>query len=100
MEKDVVSPVTTEYGDPILGLSEAEVAELTEKGLSNKSDTKVGKSYLKIICDNLFTFFNMIWAVVAAVLIAVGSYSNLTFLVVVVPNTVIAMVQEIRAYAE
>ena len=80
-----------------LGLTGEEAGVLISKGLCNKSDTKAGKSYLKIISDNLFTFFNMIWAIVTAVLIAVGSYSNLTFLAVVVPNLLIATLQEIRA---
>lgn len=79
------------------GLSSAEAKVLIERGECNKADTKAGKSYLKIVCDNLFTFFNLIWALVTAVLVAVGSYDNLTFLVVVVPNTLIAMYQEIRA---
>lgn len=96
-EEGIVEAILDDEGAPITGLSSKEAEELIKQGLSNISDTKVGKSYLKIIADNIFTFFNMIWLVVAAVLIAVGSYSNLTFLVVVVPNTLIAMVQEIRA---
>ena len=79
------------------GLSSEEAKALIEKGECNIADTKAGKSYLRIIFDNLFTFFNLIWALVTAVLIAVGSYSNLTFLIVVVPNTLIAAYQEIRA---
>ena len=84
-------------GTPIRGLSDEEVSKLIAEGKRNIADTKAGKSYLKIIYDNLFTFFIMIWVVVTAVLIAVGSYSNLTFLAVVIPNTLIAMFQEIRA---
>lgn len=79
------------------GLSTEEARALIEKGECNVSEIKGGKSYLKIICDNFFTFFNLIWALVTAVLVAVGSYSNLTFLIVVVPNTLIATYQEIRA---
>ena len=83
--------------DLLHGLTSEKAKELLESGLCNKADTKAGKSYLKIVCDNVFTFFNFIWILVSAVLIAVGSYSNLTFLVVVVPNTLIALYQEIRA---
>lgn len=79
------------------GLTSEEAASLILKGLCNKAETKAGKSYFKIIFDNLFTFFNMIWAIVTAVLISVGSYSNLTFLAVVLPNLFIATYQEIRA---
>lgn len=79
------------------GLTTDEAGVLITKGLCNKAETKAGKSYLKIIGDNLFTFFNMIWAIVTVVLISVGSFSNLTFLAVVIPNLLIATVQEMRA---
>ena len=79
------------------GLTSKEAEALVLKGLCNKADSKAGKSYFRIIYDNLFTFFNMIWAVVTFVLISIGSYSNLTFLAVVLPNTFIAIYQEMRA---
>ncbi len=83
--------------EELCGLSAEEAKERFERGLCNKAESKAGKSYLRIVYDNVFTFFNLIWALVTAVLIAVGSYSNLTFLMVVVPNTLIALYQEIRA---
>ena len=79
------------------GLSSADVKRLTAEGKSNISKEKTGKSYLKIIADNVFTFFNLIWAIITVVLILCKSYENLTFLVVVVLNTLIAVVQEIKA---
>lgn len=79
------------------GLTSEEAARLANEGFANVSDTKSGKSYLKIITDNLFTFFNMVWAIVAVVLVCFGSFKNLTFLAVVIPNTLIAIIQEIRA---
>ncbi len=82
---------------PVRGLSSEEAKQLIEQGICNKSDIKSGKSYLKIITDNVFTFFNMIWLVVTVALVAVGSFSNLTFLAIVIPNTLIALIQEIRA---
>ena len=79
------------------GLTSKAAAELINKGLCNKAESKAGKSYLRILYDNLFTFFNMIWVIVTAVLITIGSYSNLTFLAVVLPNVFIATYQEMRA---
>ena len=79
------------------GLSTEEVERLTAEGKVNISQEKVGKSYAKIIKDNLFTFFNLIWAAIATVLIICGSYKDLTFLAVVILNTVIAITQEIKA---
>ena len=96
METGVYAPKKTD-AEIKEGLTSAEAKSLIEKGLCNKAESKAGKSYFKIISDNLFTFFNMIWAIVTIVLIAVGSYSNLTFLAVVIPNILIATFQEIRA---
>ena len=79
------------------GLTSKQAEAQIARGLCNKAETKGGKSYFKIVCDNLFTFFNMIWAIVTLVLVMVGSYSNLTFLIVVLPNICIATFQEIRA---
>ena len=79
------------------GLTAQEVAERVANGQVNVNNEKIGKSYLKILCDNLFTFFNLVWLVVAAVLIICGSYTNMTFLAVVIPNIVIATFQEMKA---
>lgn len=79
------------------GLSHDEVARLTEEGKVNISHEKVGKSYWEIVRDNLFTFFNLIWAIVALLLILCKSYVNMTFLSVVIPNIVISIAQEIKA---
>ena len=79
------------------GLSSEDAARLTAEGKVNASNDKIGKSYTKIILDNLLTYFNLIWLIITVVLIACNSYSNLTFLVVVVLNTLIAIVQEIKA---
>ena len=51
----------------------------------------------EIIKDNLFTFFNLIFAALAVLLIIAGSYKSLTFLPVVIANIVIGTVQELRA---
>lgn len=83
--------------EELVGLTAAEARAEAERGNANVAVEKVGKSYARIIFDNLFTFFNMVWALVAVVLIAIGSYENLTFLFIIIPNALIAIVQEIRA---
>lgn len=83
--------------EKLIGLTSAEASALALLGKSNKVTAKVGKSYGRIIVDNVFTFFNMIWLVVTVVLVAIGSFANLTFLLVVIPNMLIATIQEIRA---
>ena len=89
--------VTLPDGSELKGLSSETAAALLAEGKCNRADTKAGKSYLKIVSDNLFTFFNLIWLIVGVVLIAIGSFANLSFLAVVIPNTLIAMYQEIKA---
>ena len=79
------------------GLTSEEAQRLKEQGLSNVSTEKNGKSYSRIIIDNLLTFFNVLWGIVAILMILCNSFSNLTFLAIIIPNVLIAIVQECRA---
>jgi cation-transporting ATPase E len=79
------------------GLTSEEVQRLKAEGKVNKTGEQVGKSTLRIIGDNLLSYFNLIWAVVSVLLIITGSYKNLTFLLIVVPNILISVIQELRA---
>ena len=47
------------------GLTSAEVASLVAEGKVNRVKEKVGKSYGRIIGDNLLTFFNLMYAVIS-----------------------------------
>ena len=55
------------------------------------------KSKREIICSNIFTYFNLIFFVIAVMLIFVGSFRDLTFLPVIIGNTLIGIVQELRS---
>ena len=79
------------------GLCDEEVALRISEGKVNISNEKVGKSYGKIVLDNLLTPFNAIWLLVALLLILCKSYTNLTFLCVIIPNILISTFQEIKA---
>ena len=81
----------------ISGLSSAEVRERTEQGLTNHTDITTEKSVGGIVRSNIFTYFNLIFLILAVLLCVVGSYRNLTFLPVVIGNTVIGIIQELRA---
>ena len=82
-----------------LGLTGDEVRERVERGQVNVSTEKNGKSYPEIIFTNLFTFFNMVWAIIAVILCILGEFKNLTFLPVIIPNILIAIILECRAKA-
>ena len=88
-----------ENGVLSLGLSTDEVKERIEKGQVNISKEKNGKSYPEIIFTNLFTFFNLVWAIIAVILCVLGEFKNLTFLPVIIPNILIAIILECRAKA-
>ena len=45
----------------------------------------------------MFTYFNLIFIVLGVLLCLVGSFRNLTFLPVVIINTLIGIVQEVRS---
>ena len=79
------------------GLSSNEVNDRLKKGLTNKNRAVPTKSILKIITDNVFTLFNLLNFILALLIIFVSSYKNLLFMGIVVCNTLISMIQEIRS---
>ena len=79
------------------GLSSEQVKKRTAEGYTNIPVKKTGKTVLNIIVTNVFTFFNMIFFVLALILLFEKSYNNMAFMIVVFVNTVIGIVQEIRA---
>ena len=84
-------------GVPILGLTSDEVRERVEKGLTNHADISTQKTVGQIIKSNLLTYFNLIFFILTVLLCIVGSFRNLTFLRVIIGNTVIGIFQELRA---
>ena len=80
-----------------IGLTDAEVEQRIEQGLTNHTDISTDKTTKEIIVSNVFTYFNLIFLVITILLIAVGSFRNLTFLPIIIGNTVIGIVQELRA---
>lgn len=79
------------------GLSAKEVEKLTLWGKVNVSVGKQSKTIGQIVAGNVFTYFNLIFAVFAVLLALVRSYNNMTFLPVIVSNMLIGIIQEIRA---
>ncbi len=80
-----------------VGLNDEQVATRTEQGLVNSDTTKRGKSIPRIIFSNIFTFFNIIYFAIAIVLCLYGLAAQCSFLPVVIANTAIAIVQEIKS---
>lgn len=79
------------------GLTSVEVEHRIQAGEVNKAVDDQFKTNKQIIRENLFTYFNLIFLVLSILLVVVGAYKDLTFLPVIILNTVIGIVQEIRA---
>lgn len=90
-------PIRRMDTDPRAGLSSAEVYERLKAGWANYSIDPVTKSAFQIIIGNIFTYFNLIFFILACCVVFVGSYRDLTFMPVLIINTIIGIVQELRS---
>ena len=88
-----MSANTKDY--PTQGLTSAQVQKRRDAGLENTPPESPTKSVQRIVLENVFSFFNLIFFVLAGILIAVGSFDELLFLGVVLANTAIGIVQEL-----
>ena len=79
------------------GLTQEQARQRQEDGWSNTPVTVASKTLGQIIRSNLFTYFNLIFAILGVLVFASGSLRNLTFLPLVVANLLIGIIQEIRA---
>ena len=79
------------------GLTLTEVEERKKQGRVNRSSNKSSNSISKILAKNTFTIFNLVNLVLAIMVFIVGSYKNLLFIFIAIANTLIAIVNEIRA---
>lgn len=81
----------------IQGLNEKEAKEYYLEGKSNIPVEAPSKTIKEIVKGNIFTYFNYIFLIIAILLILVGSFRDLTFLPIILANTLIGIVQEIRS---
>lgn len=79
------------------GLTRQEVQYRFENGLVNYRRKKTTRSYKEIIFSSIFTYFNAVNAFLFILLLLIQSYQNLLFFVVVISNSIVQIVQEIRA---
>jgi cation-transporting P-type ATPase E len=79
------------------GLSAAEVADRVARGLVNDVPGAPTRSVGQIVAANLFTRFNLLLGSLLAVILVVGPLQDALFGLVIVANTVVGIVQEVRA---
>lgn len=90
-------PTTRYRPDHQTGLTAQQVQEHRMHGWTNQPVDPPSKTTKEIIQKNVFTYFNLIFLVLAVLLCLVGSFRDLTFLPVIVLNTLIGIIQETRA---
>lgn len=79
------------------GLSTRQAEKLLHSGYGNQVEDSCGKSTKEIIRENTVTFFNVIFIVLAVLLLIVGRINDMAFLVIAAINSVIGIVQQIRS---
>ncbi len=79
------------------GLTQEQVQQQIEAGNVNINENPNTRTYKRIVLENTLTFFNFINAALLALVLLVGSYKNAAFVGIIVINTVIGIIQEIRA---
>lgn len=79
------------------GLTDAEVAQRVAEGRSNAVPAHATRSIADIVRANVFTRINAILGVLLLIVLATGSLINGMFGLLIIANSVIGMVQEIRA---
>ena len=80
----------------IKGLTDEEVQKRIEEGKVNKSDTNNLKSNFEIIRDNVCTLFNLFNLIIAIALACVKAYTNMVFILIIIINVLIGIIQEIH----
>lgn len=80
-----------------VGLNPEQIRVREENGWTNDEVASPGLTTKEIVHNNIFTYFNLIFLILAILLCLVGSFRNLTFLPVIICNTLIGIIQEIRS---
>ncbi len=79
------------------GLTNEEVQERIAQGQVNNNENPNTRTYKQIILENTLTFFNFLNLVLLVLVLLVGSYKNSMFVGIIFINTVIGIIQEVRA---
>ena len=79
------------------GLTNEQVQSRIREGKQNRVTITAEKSTREIIYSNVFTYFNLVFGILAILLILVRSWNNMLFVPIVVVNSLIGIVQELRS---
>lgn len=89
-------PILTDFME---GLSSEQVKQREKSGLVNKVPKKVTKTYWQIFFDNFFSFFNLIYFVIAVLMIVADIRRAFAyfFLIPIISNIIIGLITDIHA---
>ena len=87
------------FPDPKMGLTAAQAAELLEQGMGNEAAASNAKTTGQIIRENTLTFFNLVFVILAVMLVISGHFRDMMFLGIAVVNSVIGIIQQLRSRA-
>lgn len=79
------------------GLNSEQVQLRVGQKLTNRFEVKTSRSYLSIVLRNLLTVFNIMWFAIAGILLYIGAYQDCFFLIIIIANLLIGIIQEIKA---
>jgi cation-transporting ATPase E len=82
---------------PADGLTQAEVAQRRRDGLVNRVELPASRTAAEIVRANVLTRFNALLGGLGALVLVVGAWQDALFLVVIVINALVGVVQELRA---
>jgi len=92
-----VTATKASHETPDAGLASSEVDDRVARGLTNQTRERTSRTYGEIVRANVFTRFNAILGVMLAVILSVGEIQDATFGLILIANSLIGIVQEVRA---
>ena len=88
---------TDTFVTPASGLSAAEVAERIASGRTNATDAHTSRTIRQILRANVITPFNGLLFTLFVVILTTGRWQNGLFGLVIIANSAIGVIQEVRA---
>lgn len=90
-------PLTRVQAEPGVGLSAEQVKERFACHADNYKVESSTMSLSDIVKSNVFTYFNLVFAIIAVLLSIVGAWRDMLFLPIIIANTCIGIIQEVHS---
>jgi len=95
----VSRPVERIDPDPRQGLSSQQAARLLQSGCGNAAPDPNVKTTGQIVRENVLTFFNLVFVVLAVLLVLSGAFTDMAFLGIALINSLIGIFQQLKSRA-